>query len=539
MVISRSILRSALVVACSGGIGLGKAHAQTIPLDRPMGEPLARAMLGRIGYGATVPAVGAVSRLSPRAYIEQGVFGSSVLPAPVVATISAAQGSEGLEALWQSYGPGGSRRIDSRADEAGQKELQRIERQYAKAAIQARLLAMANSPNQAHEALLSFWLNHFSVYAPKNFVKLLAGDYARQVEAAMKEDSFEALLRASFYHPAMQFFLDNVQSTAPSSQAARMAANRGRNLGLNENLARELMELHTLGVDGGYSQKDVQELARIITGAGVWSPRMVDRNLQRAGAVRKGLFLFDPRRHDFESKRLLGQNFPAGHGLDEIDRALHVLATQATTARHISRKLALRFVSDNPAEATVTAMSDAFSRSSGKISETLAAMIGSPEFAPSLESRTKFKEPLDQILSAARASCQGQSIANADLLTVLAMDAGQAPYMRTTPDGYGARESDWMSPAAVAKRIRLAMGIAADRVPLAQGAPEAAFGNARLRDMDKERPQLTRGTPCQPEAGSIEATLGRLSPATLAALEGLGPKERIAGLLSSPEALRR
>ena len=349
----------------------GSAAAQSIELDRPMGESLARAMLSRFGYGPTTDSIASTARMSPRAYIERGIFEDSALPTAISSQIADMPASQPIALTWAAYGPGGSERDDLKDDQTRKKEVQQMERLHARSAIKTRLLAMANSDNQAHEALFSFWLNHFSIYAPKSFGKILAGDYARHIEAAMKEDSFEALLRASFFHPAMQIYLDNAQSTAPNSQAARFAANRGKKPGINENLARELMELHTLGVDAGYTQTDVQELARIISGAGIWRANMNDRVLDRAGAVRKELFLFDPRRHDFEAKRLLGQNFPAGHGVDEIDRALHLLASHPATARHISRKLALRFLSDMPPEAVVKSMTDAFLQSGGRISATL------------------------------------------------------------------------------------------------------------------------------------------------------------------------
>ncbi|HEX8875020.1 MAG TPA: DUF1800 domain-containing protein [Nitrosospira sp.] len=517
----------------------GSAAAQSIELDRPMGESLARAMLGRFGYGATIDSIASAARMSPRAYIERGIFEDSALPAIISSQIADMPASQPIALTWTVYGPGGSERDDLKNDQTRKKEVQQLERLHARSAIKTRLLAMANSDNQAHEVLFSFWLNHFSIYAPKGFGKILAGDYARHIEAAMKADSFEALLRASFFHPAMQVYLDNAQSTAPNSQAARFAANRGKKPGINENLARELMELHTLGVDAGYTQTDVQELARIISGAGVWRANMNDRVLDRVGAVRKELFLFDPRRHDFEAKRLLGQNFPPGHGVDEIDRALHLLAAHPATARHISRKLALRFLSDTPPETVVKSMTDAFLQSGGSISATLDAMLQSPQFAMSIEKQVKFKEPLDQLLSVARAACQSQPIGNAELLAASAMDAGQAPFMRTTPDGYGAREADWLSPAAMAKRIRFAMGVATNRIPLAQADPDNSGDPARLKEMNERKQRFMQGSPCQPDLQAIETTLGPLSSTTSAAITELGPKEQMAALLSSPEALHR
>jgi len=538
--------------------------ATLIRLDQPMGEALARDMLGRIGFGATVMDLARVAQWTPRAYIEYGIRGDSPLPPAVATRIAALSVAGPLQPLWEAWGPGSEARESMRNDEARRKEFDRSERRFVQEAIQARLLAMANSPNQAHEALLSFWLNHFSIFGVKSFDKLLAFDYARRMEAAMKEDSFESLLRASFYHPAMQFFLDNAQSTAPSSEAARFAAERGRDMGINENLARELMELHTLGVEGGYTQVDIQELARIITGAGAWVPRMVDRNLERAGAVRDGLFLFDPRRHDHGAKNLLGEYFsPASApeaGLREIERALHLLAAHASTARHLSRKLAQRFLADEPSEATVAAMASAWRDSNGRISSVLFAMVATPEFARSLATRAKFREPLDQVLFTARAACQGDVISNAEMLAAVAVDNGQAPYMRSTPDGYGAREADWFSPAAIAKRVRFAMNVAVGRAPLlaqglAQGrGPERAGENDMAgqgeRDMNGDnrdnnrgnvgqRPRILEGEACRADPDAVAQALGPLSAATRDAVANLPPRERAAVLLSSPEALRR
>ena len=538
--------------------------ATPIRLDQPMGEALARDMLGRFGFGATTADLARVAQWTPRAYIEYGIRGDSPLPPAVATRIAALSVAGPLQPLWEAWGPGSEARESMRNDEAQRKEFDRTERRFVQEAIQARLLAMANSPNQAHEALLSFWLNHFSIFGVKSFDKLLAFDYARRMEAVMKEDSFESLLRASFYHPAMQFFLDNAQSTAPSSEAARLAAERGRDMGINENLARELMELHTLGVEGGYTQVDIQELARIITGAGAWVPRMVDRNLERAGAVRDGLFLFDPRRHDPGAKNLLGEYFsPASApeaGLREIERALHLLAAHPSTARHLSRKLAQRFLADEPSESTVAAMARAWRDSNGRISSVLFAMMATPEFARSLATRAKFREPLDQVLFTARAACQGDVISNAEMLAAVAVDNGQAPYMRSTPDGYGAREADWFSPAAIAKRVRFAMNVAVGRAPLlaqglAQGrGPERAGENDMAgqgeRDMNGDnrdnnrgnggqRPRILEGEACRADPDAVAQALGPLSAATRDAAANLPPRERVAVLLSSPEALRR
>ena len=524
---------------CALGLGAlltcGLAGAQALNLDQAMGEPLARQMLARFGYGATQAALASASGMSVKRYLQSGLHDASQLPAVISIQIAALPSSQPLEPLWEAYGPGGSERGDLKDDAARRQQVQAVERRHARAAIATRLLSMANDANQAHQVLLSFWLNHFSIYAPKNFDRLLAADYARQLEAAMQQDSFEALLRASFYHAAMQVYLDNARSTAPNSIAARNATARGNEVGINENLARELMELHTLGVDGGYSQTDVQELARIITGAGVWSPRMNERSLARAGAVRQGQFLFDPRRHDYGDKQLLGQRFPSGQGLAEIDRALHLLATQPATARHVSRKLALRFVSDHPSPALIAQMSAAIERSGGAISATLLAMVGSDEFADSLRHAAKFREPLDQLLFDARAACQSQPVGNANVLVATALDNGEAPFMHTTPDGYGSREADWFSPASMARRVRFAMGIGAGRVALATSDVDASTDP----QSPAERAHALEGRACAADPDAVAASLGPLSAATSAALVGLNGRERVAALLASPEALHR
>jgi len=525
----------------------GLATPASFALDQPMDQATALAMLKRFGYGADAASLAATQGQTPREYLRRSITGPSRLPPAVQAHIDALPLPQPLDAVWKELGPGGSQAATRRDPEA-RKALMQRERQMASASVQARLLTLANSDNPGHEALLSFWLNHVSVFAPKSFVRLLAWDYARALEAAMAQDSFEALLRASFYHPAMQVYLDNAQSTAPTSQAARrMGAFSDNKPDINENLARELLELHTLGVDAGYGQRDVQELARILTGAGVYSPRMRDQALKRAGAHREGLFLFDPRRHDFGTKTLLGETFHAGQGKAEIDRALHLLATHPATAHRIASKLAQRFLADAPPEAVVEAMARGFRQSGGRISATLEPLLASRAFADSLANPGKFREPLDYLIASSRAVCSGGVVGNGQLPALLALDLGEAPFMRSTPDGCGARESDWLSPAAMAKRVRLAMGLANERLPLAQG--EGGGGKLRpgvLQPISNEgldRAQLTRGQACKPSAEEVARFTGELSPQTRQAAAGLGQKkgsaELVAFLLASPEFMRR
>lgn len=530
-------------LSLSFSLSMTTAYAVGLNLDQAMDETTARSMLMRFGYGADGNSLSATMNRSPKQYLMRAINDTSTLPNDIATQIAALPTARPMESIWEDYGPGGRLRPDKNDTEA-RKAFQKTEHDYLEAASMTRLLKMANSDNPGHEALLSFWLNHFSIFAPKAYNRLLAADYTQALEQAMAADSFEALLRASFFHPAMQGYLDNAQSTAPDSKAAMAAQRQGKTLGINENLAREVMELHTLGVDAGYTQQDVQELARIITGAGVYSPNMKPQALQKAGAIRirNGLFLFDPRRHDDAAKTFLGQDFPAGQGLNEIERALHMLAISPKTAHHIAFKLAQRFLADNPPEPIVKAMAQAYERSGGRISATLLPLLSSTEFAASLNPPGKFKEPLDYIVSVARTACSGQSIGNAIPLLNAARDMGEAPYMHTTPDGYGAREADWLSPPAMAKRARFAMGVATRRIPLAQAAPidtTTVAENTTPPAAASVVPNKPQGVACTPDLTTVTHLIGALSAATQSAEAGLPPPQRIALYLASPEFMRR
>lgn len=503
-----------------------QATAAQAGIDQPMDEASARAMLNRFGYGADQASLQATIGTTPRHYLERAIRGTPAYPSALARQIAASPAAEPLDRLWPLYGPGGSERMDKPAarqpagSDTVRSEREVAGRQMLNAASANRLLESANADNPGHEALLNFWLNHFSIHGLKQINKFLAADYARQLQRAMREDSFAALLKASFFHPAMQVFLDNNRSVAADSRFAQRAERFGKQAGINENLARELLELHTLGVDGGYAQADVQALARIITGAGIVNNRLPERVLSAPDAERVGYFFFDPNRHDFDDKQLLGRIYPAGRGIDEIRQALDQLASHPKTAEHIAGKLARRFLADAPPAELVKAMAAAFRNSGGRISATLGPLLDSPAFAESLKHPGKFKEPVDYVLSAARAVCDGQIIGNGELLWRSVQDQGQAPFMRTTPDGYGSQEADWLSPPAMAKRIRVAQTLASRPLPLALRA-DGSFA------------------PCQPDLTAVRSAVGPLSPETRAALAGLSPQEEIAALLASPEFMRR
>jgi uncharacterized protein (DUF1800 family) len=334
---------------------------------------------------------------------------------------------------------------DDEAKKMERKAYQRHLNELAQEAATRSLLRAIYSPNQLQEHLTWFWLNHFSIHQGKHELRAMVGDYEERAIRPHALGKFRDLLAATVRHPAMLRYLDNDQN----------ARNR-----INENYARELMELHTLGVDGGYSQRDVQELARILTGLGVNSdptqPR-VRPNLQ-SQYVRQGLFEFNPNRHDYGDKTFLGAPVQ-GKGLSEVDDALERLSRHPATARFISRKLATFFVADEPAPALVERMAQVFLRSDGDIASTVEAMFASPEFAASL--RTKFKDPQHYAVSAIRLAWDTTPIPNSAPLLDWLNRMGEPLYGRQTPDGYQMTQAAWASSGQMTTRFEIARTIGA------------------------------------------------------------------------------
>ena len=392
------------------------------------------------------------------------------------------------------------------AQQAYQQDMNRLAREAAT----RHLLRALYSPSQLTEQMTWFWLNHFSVHQNKSNLRAMVGDYENTALRPHALGRFRDLLGAVVVHPAMLRYLDNEQNAA------------GR---INENYARELMELHTLGVGGGYGQRDVQELARILTGAGVnlqpGTPNM--RKELQPLYVRRGLFEFHPGRHDFGEKQLLGHPIRS-RGLAEIDEALDRLARHPATARFISRKLATYWLSDEPPAALVERMAHTFSRTDGNITETLRTLFASAEFAQ--PGTRKFKDPMRYVISAVRLAYDDKPVLNVGPILNWLNRMGEPLYGRPTPDGYPMQESAWASPGQMSTRFEIAKAIGSGSAglfrpdgPLAQDRP--AF------------PQLANALYYQ----AIGKTLG---PDTKKALDQAGsPQEWNTFLLSSPELMYR
>jgi uncharacterized protein (DUF1800 family) len=333
--------------------------------------------------------------------------------------------------------------------------------------LETRLLRDIYSQRQLQAVMTDFWLNHFSVYLRKSQNEpYLLPAYQRETVLPNAMGKFEDLLVATAKSPAMLMYLDNWESIGPDSQAAtrvrkiqqmRPNGQIAKNLpkGINENYARELMELHTLGVNGGYTQKDVIEVAKCFTG---WT---IDRPYQ-VGIGSQGGFVYEPNRHEPGDKVVLGHTIKDG-GMNEGLEVLHILATSPATAHFIASKLAVRFVSDTPSPALVDAMAATFLKSDGDIKAVLTTMFHSPEFWSPQVYRAKVKTPLEFLTSAVRAS--DADVKN-PLQLVQSLDKlGMPIYGMQTPNGYSWLADGWVSSNALISRMNFSLVLSGDRLP--------------------------------------------------------------------------
>jgi uncharacterized protein (DUF1800 family) len=327
--------------------------------------------------------------------------------------------------------------------------------------VATKLARYIESPRQLQEVMTEFWFNHFNVCMAKGMDTILIDSYENQAIRPNALGKFRDLVEATCHHPAMLFYLDNWQNTAPNSPGAR-----GQHTGLNENYARELMELHTLGVDGGYTQKDVIELARILTGLGIAAPEQIQRsNLQPIGNL--GAY-FASNRHDFGEKVLLGHSI-RGSGAGEIQEALDLLIRHPSTAHHISYQLAQYFVCDNPPASLVNKLSERFTASDGDIKAVLRELFSSKEFWDPQYENAKFKSPVRYVVSTMRAS--GTRPEDYRPTQQFLKLQGEQVFGCLTPDGYKNTKEAWLNPDGLLRRINFATAAAAGKLPGANSQP--------------------------------------------------------------------
>jgi len=410
--------------------------------------------------------------------------------------------------------------------------------------VQAKLLRAIYSERQLQEVMTDFWFNHFNVFIGKGADRYLLTSYERDVIRPHAMGKFEDLLVATAQSPAMLFYLDNWLSVGPNSEIANGIPKRnrrrsryrppvvkqakGRRSGLNENYGRELMELHTLGVNGGYTQKDVTEVARVFTGWTLKQPK-------------QGGFTFEERMHEPGDKIVLGHRIKS-NGEKEGREVLHLLARHPSTAKFICAKLATRFVSDNPSPALVDRMAQTFLKKKGDIGEVLKTLFHSPEFWAPDAYRAKVKTPLEFIVSAVRAN--GANVTDAMPLARQLQNMGMPLYDMQPPTGYPMKADAWVNSSALLGRMNFALTLTsgklkgvradADRMGNLPSDPQAALAtleNTLLEGDVSQQTHVTIANKLQDPQISGRKLDDPMRPPNVSAIEGL--------LLGSPEFQRR
>jgi uncharacterized protein (DUF1800 family) len=337
-----------------------------------------------------------------------------------------------------------------RAEDAAA-ELKQVQAQIRDLAISemvARGRLAATTPAAFRERWTLFWSNHFTVSATKGTVAPIAGAFEREAIRPHVFGRFEDMLTASSQHPAMLLYLDQAASIGPDSPAGRNAAGRQRQAGLNENLAREIMELHTVGVNGGYTQADVTEFARALTGWSISRAQEGARGGRQASAP--GYFMFRPFAHEPGERRILGRSYPQ-EGYAQGRVVLADLAAHPATARHIARKLAIHFIADDPPAALTDRLEKSFVSTGGRLDKLAETLIDSPEaWAPAA---AKFKTPYEFLVSSWRVSGATPDLDNPNRFVGSLTALGQRPFQAPSPKGWPDEAAEWASPDGVVKRI--------------------------------------------------------------------------------------
>jgi len=449
----------------------------------------------------------------------------------------------------------GADKRDARTPE--QMQAMQAQRQVFTDLSQQKILRAVYSDRQLNEVLVDFWFNHFNVFAGKGLTRNYLTEYERDAIRPHVLGKFRDLLEATAKSPAMLFYLDNWQSAAPegartaaapttrnpmnprrpiappknperhnpqnNTEQHRLMVERQRTIadlppnaqnkrprGLNENYARELMELHTLGVDGGYTQKDVQEVARALTGWTIANPRQ------------GGGFVFEPRMHDDGEKIVLGHKIKAGGGQHDGEEVLDILASHPSTAHFIATKLVRRFVADEPPAALVDRAAERFRETKGDIREVVRTIVTSPEFFAPEAYRAKVKTPFEFVASALRAT-SADSV-NAMPLVQTLRELGMPPYQCQPPTGYSDRAEAWVNTGALLNRMNFAVALTEGRTRGVR-APTIARDGA----VDGVRDEIVEQVLAGDLSSSTRATVAKASR----------PAQAVALLLGSPEFQRR
>jgi uncharacterized protein (DUF1800 family) len=556
----RNLVRIACVVALLQLTGVFAAPLASGVPAHPDDKTIVH-VLNRLGFGPAPGDVERLRRMGLEKYIDQQLRPDTLADAGMAARLS------GLDTLAKSsrelaedyFVPALMERRRTKqqaatqpADAATDKrdmrtpeqmELMQAQRRVFTDLAQQKILRAAYSERQLTEVMVDFWFNHFNVFAGKGQTRTYLTEYERDAIRPNALGTIRSLLGATAQSPAMLFYLDNWQSAAPAGAPTSAtsddrpaqrpvpgrafgrrgrfgmpppgrtiadlppAAQNRRPRGLNENYARELMELHTLGVDGGYTQKDVQEVARAFTGWTIANPRQ------------GGGFQFEPRMHDDGEKIVLGHRLKAGGGKRDAEEVLDILAAHPSTARFIATKLVRRFVSDQPPASLVDRAAARFRETQGNIREVVRTIVTSPEFFAPDAYRAKVKTPFEFVAAAVRAT--SADAVNAMPLVTAMRDLGMAPYQCQPPTGYADRADAWVNTGALLNRMNFSVALTSGRFP-----------GVKMRNADSL--DAARGTIAD------EVLAGDLAPSTRATVaKASTPAQAIALLLGSPEFQRK
>lgn len=515
-----SCLGAAFLLAASllPGCAQNPRAARSLPAPDPAALQQADPVLlaNRLSWGISPSLAQHLQTTGPQAFVEEQLHPgqSARLPLEVQARIDAMRISTtplpDLMIQMEQQRRAADAKTDDEEKKAAQRSYQQDMNGLAREAATRSLLRDLYSPDQLREQLVWFWMNHFNVFQHKGNLRATVGDFEEHAIRPFALGHFRELLHATARHPAMLAYLDNEQNSAGH---------------INENYAREIMELHTMGVGSGYSQRDVQELARILTGMGTNYDNHATRvrPARQAQYVHIGLFEFNPERHDPGDKQFLGQTFH-GDGVEEIDRALDLLARQPSTARFVSTRLAMYFLGSKPSPALVARLADSYQRSDGEIAAVLRTLFYSQEFLQSLD--RGFKDPVHYALGAIRLAYDTRPILNAAPLLGWIDRMGEPLYGHLTPDGYPLDMSAWDSSGQMTTRFEIARLIGNNSAGLFRS--EATPPTER-----PAFPQLANAL--------FYARLEKhLAPATRDALAQAGSQQEWNSLLlSSPEMMRR
>ena len=505
----QTVCASSLVTALALS-AFTSAHAADI-------APRDLALIDRLTFGANASTVAHLESLGAERWLQEQLHPPTnlTLPEAAQAQIEAMPDVHklpfDLASALDQQGKAANQITDPDIKKAAQQVYQQGMNDRTRQAAARSILRAIYAPDQLRERMTWFWFNHFNVHQYKANLRVLVGDYEGNTIRPRALGKFRDLLAATLHHPAMLRYLDNADNAVGH---------------INENYAREIMELHTMGVGSGYTQADVEALAHILTGVGIdinaQDPKLKPELMPQL--VRDGAFEFNPARHDYSDKMFLGHTIK-GRGLAEVDEAIDLLSRHPATALHLSRQIATYFVGDTPPESLVKQMAATFEKTDGDIAAVLATMVHAPEFVATLKPGARFKDPVQYVYSAVRLAYDNKVILNTLPIQGWLNRLAEGLFNRETPDGYSLTSAAWSGPGQMMIRFEIARQIGS--------------GSAGLFKPDVPNAVDQPAFPQLQNALYFNGLRQTLSQTTLAALDqAVSPQDWNTLFLSSPEFMR-